>query len=79
MYELFVYKDQHVEKNNELFVRNNIFLRDIHSKFIIFFCRLKIKRKALADILQLRVTVVQLQLNENVIKNLNSYSVSNGI
>lgn len=34
--ELFVCKDQHVEKNHELFVRNNIFLRDIHSKLIFF-------------------------------------------
>lgn len=29
-------KDQHVEKKNELFVGNNIFLREIHAKFIFF-------------------------------------------
>lgn len=29
-------EDQHVEKNQELFVGNIIFLRDIHSKIIFF-------------------------------------------
>lgn len=54
-----------------------MFAWDISIQSSYFSRRLKIKKKVFPDILQLRVTVVKLQLNENIIETLNSYSVSN--